>query len=196
MKTHSLIGSLVGVFAVLMLTACSSAAALEIGQKAPDIAGVVGPDGKVYSLSDFADAKVIVIAFTCNGCPVAVAYEDRFNEFAKNYSGKGVQLIAINTSAGESIEAAAKRAEEKGFVFPYLRDDSQEVTRAYGATCTPHLFILDQGRNVAYMGSFDDSQKNPKEYYVVDAVESLLAGQTPEKQITKQFGCSIKFGKK
>jgi thiol-disulfide isomerase/thioredoxin len=139
-------------------------------------------------------AKLIVIAFTCNNCPVAVDYEDRFIEFTKKYGNKGVKFIALNVNTTENLEQMKKRADEKDFNFPYAHDADGESYRGYNAKCTPHLFILDGDRNVAYIGSFDDARdvKKVSKNYVADAVDALLAGKKPETSETRPFGCSIK----
>lgn len=169
------------------------AAEVEIGAKAPDFKAV-GVDGKPYSLANAAGAKVTVICFTCNACPVAVAYEDRFIEFVKKYSGQPVTFIALNcNNKTENLQVMKQRSDTKGFNFPYAFDASGDAARAYGARVTPHLFVLDADGKVAYRGSFDDKMKDPKQHFVVDAVEALLAGKQPAKTSTDAFGCSIKL---
>ena len=168
---------------------------IEVGKAAPDFKAV-GVDGKEYSLTSTKGAKVTVLCFTGNGCPVAVAYEDRFIEFAKKFSDKSVKFIALNNNnATEDLKKMKQRAEEKGFNFPYAFDATGDSARAYGARVTPHLFILDQNGRVAYRGAFDDNQngKAVKKHYVADAVTALLAGKTPETTSSKAFGCSIKL---
>lgn len=173
---------------------------ISLGQEAPKFAGAVGVDGKTYGLDSFKDSKAVVVVFTCNHCPVAVAYEDRFNDFAKAYAAKGVSFIAINVNDNEyeGLEKMKTRAEEKGFAFPYTLDSTQDSARAYGATTTPHLFVLDGNRKVVYQGAFDDSMKADavKAQYVKDAVDAVLAGKTPEVAETKQTGCGIGYKKK
>jgi peroxiredoxin len=164
---------------------------LEVGGKAPDFKGL---HGKEYGLSTLKDAKVVIVCFTCNQCPMSVNYEDRFVEFNKKYAGKGVKFIAINANkanATETIEAMKTRAEEKGFNFPYVYDKTGESATAYGARVTPHIFVLDQDRKVAYVGSFDDKQNGPTKNYVSDAVDALLAGKKVEFTNSKAFGCGI-----
>lgn len=166
---------------------------IEIGAKAPDFKAT-GVDGKDYSLAAVKEADVVVLCFTCNGCPVAVAYEDRLIEFNKQF-GKNtkVAFVAINANnASEDLDAMKRRAAEKDFNFPYAFDASGQSAKDYGARVTPHLFILDKDRKVAYRGSFDDKQAGPTEGYVVSAVNSLLAGKSPEKASTNAFGCGIK----
>lgn len=170
---------------------------LNIGDKAPSFANLIGIDDKSHGLDSYKDAKVLVVCFTCNHCPVAVAYEDRFVEFVNDYKDKGVTFVAINVNnlPADRLDRMKERAEKKGFNFDYLYDPTQEVGRAYGATVTPHLFVLDQDRRVRYMGAFDDNT-NPgrvKQQYVRDAVDALLAGKDPEVTETRQRGCSIKY---
>lgn len=166
---------------------------IEIGAQAPAFKAQ-GVDGKEYSLVSAKAAKATVLCFTCNGCPVAVAYEDRFIEFANKYGVQGVQFIAINcNNATENLKAMKQRAEEKGFTFPYAFDESGEAARAYGARVTPHIFIVDQHGKIAYRGAFDDNIKDAKKHYVADAVAALLSGKAPETTTSKAFGCGIKL---
>ena len=166
---------------------------IEIGAQAPEFKAQ-GVNGKEYSLASTTAAKATVLCFTCNGCPVAVAYEDRFIEFANQYGGKGVKFIAINgNNATENLKAMKQRSEEKGFTFPYAFDESGDAARAYGARVTPHIFIVDQSGKIAYRGAFDDNIKDAKKHYVADAVDALLAGKTPETTTSKAFGCGIKL---
>jgi len=182
-------------FLALSLVALCSAvysAELEIGAHAPEFKSLPGVDGKEYSLGEMKDAKVVVVCFTCNNCPVSVAYEDRFVEFSKQYGNKGVKFVAINANRrSEDIAAMKTRAEEKGFNFPYVFDKTGKLATEYGARVTPHVFVLDQSRNVAYVGAFDDDQNKPSKKYVADAVDALLAGKKVEQTKSKAFGCGI-----
>jgi peroxiredoxin len=168
-----------------------------VGDAAPAFEGLAGTDGKPHSLNDFADAKAVVVAFICNHCPVAVAYEDRLIAFQKDYADKGVQLVAINVNNLEEdkLPAMKQRAEQKGFNFPYLYDPTQTMGHAYGAAVTPHIFVLDGQRRLAYVGPVDDSQDETQvtQQYLRDAVDAVLAGNTPQTTETKPFGCSIKY---
>src|SRR6266550_2282085 len=167
--------------ALVALCAPAYSAELEIGAHAPQFKSLPGVDGKEYSLGEMKDAKVVVVCFTCNNCPVAVAYEDRFIDFSKQYAGKGVKFVAINANRRtEDISAMKTRAEEKGFNFPYVFDKSGKLATEYGARVTPHIFVLDQNRNVAYVGAFDDDQDKPTHKFVAEAVDSLLAGKKVE----------------
>jgi peroxiredoxin len=179
-------------FSLVALCAPAYSAELEVGAKAPEFKKLPGVDGKEYSLADMKDAKVVVVCFTCNRCPVAVAYEDRFVEFSKQYAGKGVKFVAINANRRtEDLAVMKTRAEEKGFNFPYVFDQSGKLATEYGARVTPHIYVLDQNRNVAYVGAFDDDQEKPSKKYVADAVDSLLTGKKVETTKTKAFGCGI-----
>lgn len=170
---------------------------VSVGDVGAGFQNLDGVDGKTHSSDDYKAAKVLVLCFTCNHCPVAVAYEDRFIEFAKEYQSKDVAFVAINVNNGaaDKLPAMKQRAQAKGFTFPYLYDPSQASARAYGATCTPHLFVLCAERKIAYMGAFDDSNNadRAKKHFVKDAVDSLLAGKKPAVTETRQRGCSIKY---
>lgn len=192
MKTQ--VAWFVALFALALVTGRLQAAEIEVGAKAPDFTAK-GTDGKQYTLTGIAkDAKAVVVCFTCNKCPVAVAYEDRFIEFAKQYGKKGVKFIAINANAQtEDLEQMQLRAEEKGFNFPYAFDESGTSARKYGARVTPHIFIVDGNGKVAYRGAFDDKLTEPSEAFVVDAVDALLEGKAPSKTSTRAFGCGIRL---
>lgn len=170
---------------------------LNIGDPAPDFEKLEGVDGKTRSLKDFADADALVLVFTCNHCPVAQAYEQRMNEFLKSVVGQKVRLVAINCSLepADSLEKMKEHAAERKLQYPYLSDPSQDVGRAYGATVTPHVFVLDRNRKIAYMGAFDDNfvEDRVEEHYVSDAVKAVLAGKTPEVTESRQKGCSIEY---
>jgi peroxiredoxin len=172
---------------------------VDVGQKAPKFVGLVGIDGKSHSLDDYKSAKVVVIAFTSNHCPVSQMYEDRFIRFARAQQRRGVVFVAINSSLlpGDSLEKMRERARQKGFDFAYLSDPTQEMAKAYGATVTPQLFVLDRERNISYMGLFDDDIEPEKvqRTYVRDAVHALLDGKHPEPSETRAKGCGIEYGK-
>ncbi|MAU27356.1 MAG: thioredoxin family protein [Muricauda sp.] len=160
-------------------------------------------DGNMVSLSDYKDAKGFLVIFTCNTCPYAVAYEDRIIALDAKYKPKGVPVIAINPNnpavqPGDSFAAMKKRASEKGFTFPYLLDEGQKIFPQYGASRTPHVFLLEKtekGNIVRYIGAIDDnyqSAERVKEKYVENAVDAMLAGDEIEVTTTKAIGCSIK----
>jgi peroxiredoxin len=185
--------TVVSLTAVLALASVSLAAGVDVGDKAPGFKAI-GVDGKEYTTDTFKDAKAVVVCFTCNQCPVAVAYEDRFIEFSKEYEDKGVKFIAINVNP-ESIDAMKTRAEEKGFNFPYTKDESGASAKAYGAQVTPHLYVVDKEGKIAYIGAFDDNQdeSKAKKAYIEDAVDAVLAGKTPETTKTRAVGCGIRI---
>ena len=167
------------------------------GSKAPVWSALPGTDGKKHSLADYKDAKVVVLAFTCNSCPYSVKYEDRFSEFANEYAPKGVAFVAVNVNNEDEdrLPAMKQRAKEKKFRFDYVYDESQKIGQDYGAQATPHLFVLDKDRNVAYVGSFDN-RSNPKRVtkrFVKDAVDALLAGAKPSVPKTRAAGCRIRY---
>ena len=168
-----------------------------VGRLAPTFEGLMGVDGQQHSLDEYAKAKVAVIAFTCNHCPVAVAYEDRLIGINNDYVDKGVQLLAINVNNLEEdkLPAMKQRSQKKGFQFPYLYDPSQQVARDYGATVTPHIFLLDGQRRLAYVGPVDDHQnaKKVSQHYLRDAIDAVLAGTLPDTTDVKPVGCSIKY---
>jgi peroxiredoxin len=192
-------------FAALSLLAAPAFAGkfnkvLNIGDAAPDFKEVMGVDDKPHSLSDYKDAKAVVVVYTCNHCPVAQAYEDRLMAVQKDYQAKGVKLVAINVNNNDAdkLEAMKERAGIKSFNYPYLYDATQKSAAAYGATVTPHAFLLDGQRKVAYMGLIDDSINAPeaKTHYLRDAIDSVLAGKVPEVTETRQVGCGIQYEKK
>ncbi len=174
---------------------------LPLGSPAPAFQGLVATDGKKYGLESFRDAKAVVISFTCNHCPYAKAYEDRFIALAAKYAPKGIAFVAINSNDAvsypdDSFENMKVRAREKSFPFPYLRDDLQEVARAYGAVCTPHIFVLNSTRKLVYEGRIDDNWKDPaeaKSHDLRNAIDDLLAGNPVRVASTNPMGCSIKW---
>ncbi|AWM14836.1 thioredoxin family protein [Flavobacterium sediminis] len=160
-------------------------------------------DGKMVSLKDYKDAKGYIVIFTCNHCPFAKAYEDRIIALDKKYKKLGYPVIAINPNNPEvqpddSYDLMKVRAKEKGFTFPYLFDEGQKIYPQYGATKTPHVFVLQKtvkGNVVKYIGAIDDNHTDAeaiKVKYVENAVDALLKGQEVKTDFTKAIGCSIK----
>lgn len=160
-------------------------------------------DGKIYSLKDFSDKKALIIIFTCNHCPYVQAYEDRIIALQKDYAAQAVQIVAINSNdsaqySQDSFESMVQRSAEKSFNFPYLHDADQSVARAYGATHTPHIFLFDSFGILRYTGKIDDDWKNPsnvRRQFLREALDSVLADQTPLQTQTYAIGCSIKWKK-
>jgi peroxiredoxin len=173
-----------------------------IGDIATDFS-LKGVDGKMYSMSDYSKAKGFIIIFTCNHCPYAVMYEDRINDLSKKYSELGYVLLAINPNDPEvqpkdSYSLMIEKAKEKSFVFPYLFDEGQKVYPIYGATKTPHVYLLDNKRIVRYIGAIDDNAQDATlvtEKYLENAISSLEKGVKPNPEVTKAIGCSIKTKK-
>jgi peroxiredoxin len=172
---------------------------LELGAAAPDF-DLPGTDGRRHSLSSFGAKPVLVVVFSCNHCPYVKAYEDRMVAVQKDYGGRGVQLVAINSNdeksyPEDSFDEMVRRAKEKSFNFPYLRDEQQTVVEAYGAVCTPHVFVFDQSRRLRYRGRIDDSKDpaNVKSPDLRNALDDLVEGRDVRVPDTRPFGCSIKW---
>jgi peroxiredoxin len=174
----------------------------KVGDKADDFK-LKNIDGSVVSLSDYEDAKGFVVIFTCNGCPYAVAYQDRIIDLDKKFKSKGYPVIAINPNdidikPEDSLEGMKKRSKEKGFTFPYLKDETQEVYRTYGATRTPHVYVLQKEGDdlvVKYIGAIDNNYQDASkadEKYLENALIALGNGKDPDPSFTKAIGCSIK----
>jgi peroxiredoxin len=190
-------GSLALISAVMVASGASAANKLKIGDAGPAWTALSGTDDKAHSISDYKDSKALVIVFTCNHCPVATAYQDRLIALQKDYQERGVQVIAIcvNKGTADDLAAMKKRAESAGFNFPYLYDPTQKSGMDYGATCTPHVFVLDKDRKLAYTGAIDDnmSADSVKKQYVRASLDAILAGKQPETTTTRQQGCGIRY---
>ncbi len=163
-------------------------------------------DGKMISLDDFAAEKGVILIFTCNHCPYAVAYEDRIIDLNDKYAPKGYPVVAINPNdpavvPEDSFEKMQERANEKGFDFPYLFDEGQKVFPQYGATRTPHIFLIqNEGKKsiVRYIGAIDDNYKDAsavEEKFLENAIAAIEKGETPDPATTKAIGCTIKVKK-
>lgn len=161
-------------------------------------------DGKMVSLSDYKSSKGAIVIFDCNTCPYSQAYNDRILQLNKDYAPKGFPVITINAnspelSPGDSFQAMVARAKEKNYDFPYLVDETQSVARLFGATNTPHVFVLrnDKGNfKVAYIGTIDNNSRDAgsvTKRYVEDAVNDLLANKEVTTSKTKAIGCGIKW---
>jgi peroxiredoxin len=196
---------------VLMLIAVAGIAFKPVGSgyKVGDIATdfkLKNIDGKMVSLANYKQAKGYIVVFTCNHCPYAKAYESRIMALDKQYAAKGYPVIAISPNdpvaePTDSYENMQKLATQKGYTFPYLIDETQEITRAYGAKATPHVYVLQKtasGNVVQYIGAIDDDTQNTKAEklkYVENAVNALLAGKNVETNATKAIGCGIVWKK-
>jgi peroxiredoxin len=194
----------ISVISAAFITLCSFAlTGYTVGDKAMDFK-LKNVDGKMVSLSDYKDAKGFIVVFTCNHCPYAKAYEDRINALNVKYASKGYPVIAINPTDASQIESDSyanmqQRAKDKNFSFPYLVDETEDVAHAYGATRTPHVFVLQKSGSdfiVKYIGAIDDNSDDPsavKVKYVENAVDNLLAGKPVNPASTKAIGCGIKW---
>lgn len=178
-------------------------AGYEVGDEAVDFK-LKNVDGKMMSLADFTDAKGFIVVFTCNTCPYSKMYEQRIEDLNKMYASKGYPVVAINPNdkqrqPGDSFDEMIKRADEKSFSFPYLYDETQEIATAYGATRTPHVYILSKsGKSlkVEYIGAIDNNAKSgadATEKYVEAAVNNLIDGKKVDNTFTKAVGCTIKW---
>ena len=199
------IKTLVAVIAVMVLSAFtnpSDTKGYKIGDVATDFK-LENVNGKMVSLADYKDAKGYIVIFTCNTCPYAVAYEDRIIALDKKYASKGYPVIAImpnNTDVkpDDNMDAMKARAKSKGFTFPYLLDKGQKIYPQYGATKTPHVYLLQKtkkGNEVKYIGAIDDNYQDAKAVntkYVENAVDALLAGKEIKETETRAIGCTIK----
>lgn len=169
-----------------------------IGDKATDFK-LKNVDGKMVSLSDFKDAKGYIVVFTCNHCPFAMKYEDRIIELNAKYAPQGYPVVAINpndpiSNPDDNFDAMKERAKEKNITYPYLVD-SGKIYAQYGATRTPHVFLLDKDKVVQYIGAIDDNAMDPgsvKSKFLEEAITDLKAGRTVKTATTKAVGCSIK----
>ena len=204
MKTHLRIALILAVVVstVSFTTTKVSGDGYQIGDVVQDFK-LKNIDNKEVSLSDYKAAKGFIIAFTCNTCPYAMAYEDRIIALDKKYASQGYPVIAImpnNTTVkpGDSFEAMQRRAKEKDYTFPYLIDADQSVYPQFGATKTPHMYVLKKtkkGNVVEYIGAIDDNYQDAsavKEKYVENAVDALLKGEEVKQKTTRAIGCTIK----
>jgi peroxiredoxin len=180
--------------------AAPEVAVLPIGAAGPSFEGLLGTDGRRYGLSSFADRDVLVLIFASNRCPTVKAYADRMNAVQAEYGPQGVQVVALNSNSphlypDESYPLMVERAALDGYAFPYLADPEQQVGRAYGATCTFHLFVLDHDRRLRYQGRFDDArlEANVTSHDLRDALDDLVGGREVRTPTTRPFGCSLDF---
>lgn len=195
------------IFSLVALLALVASAPIkngyEVGDTVPDFK-LKNVDGKMVSLADWTDAKGFIIAFDCNTCPMSKKYNDRIKALSKKYAEKGFPLIAINpnspdVSEGDSYDEMVKYAKRKGYDFPYLYDESQQVIRSFGPTNTPHVFVLVKSGaalKVAYLGAIDNNASDGAQAtkrFVEDAVDALLEGKSVPMSKTKAIGCSIKW---
>ncbi|HZH69599.1 MAG TPA: thioredoxin family protein [Flavobacteriaceae bacterium] len=208
MKKNTIKTTAISIVAVFVMTV--AAFAQNNGYQVDDLATdftLKNVDGKMVSLSDYKSAKGYIVIFSCNTCPYVVAYEDRMIDLHNKYNKKGFPVIAINPndpelSPGDSFENMQKRAKEKQFPFAYVFDEKQEVFPKYGATRTPHVYLLektDRGNIVRYIGAIDDNFKDAtavNDKFLENAVDALLAGEEITETTTRAIGCTIKVKSK
>jgi peroxiredoxin len=174
---------------------------LPLGTSAPDFR-LVNVDGREVALSDFNDSPALVVVFMCNHCPFVIHIADELARFAHEYQAKGAAIVGISSNdvaahPADSPERMVAEAEQRGYVFPYLYDETQEVAKAYRAACTPDFFVFDQQRKLVYRGQFDDSR--PESGIPVTgrdlraAVDAVLAGQPVPEPQRPSLGCNIKW---
>lgn len=169
-----------------------------VGETLPAWKDLPGIDGKLHAWEELKGKQVVIVAFTCNTCPYAVEYETRLNKLAARWDkDERVSLVAVNSNLidDDSLEAMREKAKAAKFTFPYLKDEKQELGKAWGATRTPEFFVLNQARAVIYMGALDNDTDAEKATinYVDAAVEAALAGNKPEVQETVPIGCNIRY---
>ena len=173
---------------------------LKIGSKIPYFK-LKGVDGKEYSLDSFSDKKMLIVIFSCNHCPYVQAYEDRIIAIQKDFEEKGLAVVAVNSNddsqyPDDSFENMKKRASEKHFNFPYLRDEDQSLAKAFDASHTPEIFLFDEERKLVYHGKIDDNWKDEKAIknrYLREAIIELLSGEEISIPETFSIGCTIKW---
>jgi peroxiredoxin len=173
---------------------------LQIGEPAPDF-DLPGIDGKGHCLAEFADARLLVVFFTCNHCPYVVGSEDRIARLVDTYAPRGVAWVGINSNETDNhptddFEHMKRRAAEVGIRYPYLRDETQGVAIAYGALRTPHFYVFDADRKLRYTGRLDDNPRDASKattHELADALEALLAEKDPPAPLTNPIGCNVKW---
>jgi len=173
---------------------------LSPGDAAPDWKEIPAIDGKKYSLADFKDKDILVVVFTCNSCDYAQDVEDRLAALGKKFEKEGkCALVAVCPSPPKVEEDApeelVKKAEAKGFNFPYLLDPTQKIVRDFGAVRTPEFFVFNKDRKLVYQGNLDDSPEGKKitKHYVEDAIAAALGGKKPEVEETAPVGCMVRY---
>lgn len=185
---------------LLLLTSVSQAGKfnrqLNVGDAAPAWGDLQGTDDKLHSLDDFKDAKLTVLIFSCNHCPVMRGYEPVLIQMQREYAAKGVRFVAISCSLFEAdlLPAMKARAAESALNFSYLHDPLQKSGRAYGAGVTPEIFVITADRKIGYMGAIDNGQGKPSradKHYLRLALNALLSGREPDTTETKAIGCGI-----
>ena len=175
---------------------------LKTGDKAPDFS-LKGIDGKTYSLSNFKDAKALLVIFMCNHCPYVKAKQKTIIGLQNKYKSNGLVVVGINSNESENypednFEGMMKTAKEKSYNFFYLHDEAQEVAKTYGASCTPDPFLFDAKQQLVYHGRFDNALEpgqESTEFDMDEAIQAVLNGKKPKHEFLYSIGCSIKWKK-
>ena len=177
----------------------AQASATKVGEQAPQLE-LPDTSGTIHTLPTPNEAPATVIVWTCNHCPYALAWHDRIVEVARDYEGRGVRFLAVNSNDAEryphdSLGAMRDRVESEDWPFPYLHDESQEAARAWAAQVTPHLYVLDPGLRITYEGAPDSDHRDPERNaeWLREALDAVLAGSEPVRPATDPVGCSIKW---
>jgi len=173
---------------------------LQLSAEAPDFC-LPGVDGKEYGLESFKGAEILIVVFSCNHCPAAIGSEDRMIQLHKDYEPKGMAMVSINSNEeqnhpDDSFEKMKERARDKGFAFPYVRDESQDAAKAYGALRTPHFYVFDGQRHLCYTGRMDDNPfdtSKASQHDLRNALDAMLAGKKPPVELTNPIGCNVKW---
>jgi peroxiredoxin len=197
--------SILAAVAIVAVFAFTTEDGYKVGDKASDFK-LKNIDDKMVSMADYKDVKGIIVVFTCNHCPFAKKYESRIMDLDKKYKSKGFPVVAISPNdpslvADDSFENMQKLAKEKGYTFPYLFDETQNTAKEYGATKTPHVYLLKKEKGeyiVKYIGAIDDNSDDAaavKEKYVENAIANILANKPVTPDNTKAIGCGIKWKK-
>ena len=172
---------------------------VDLGDAAPGWEKLKGVDGQVYGLKDFEKAKVLVVMFTCNHCPMSRAYEARLKAFHEKFAPRGMALVAISVSQSpaDNWDAMKEQAKRGEFEFPYVQDLSQQTARKLGALVTPQFFVFDAQRKLSYMGAFDNhlNSAQVEHHYLTDAVDALLSGSPVTVGESSPQGCHIEYEK-
>lgn len=192
-----MINSISVVFWLTLIAAFPVKKGYEVGDKASDFT-LKNVDGRMVSLADYKDAKGFIIIFDCNTCPYSKAYNERITRLNDNFLVKGYPVIAINANdgSGDSYDDMVRIAKKKNYKYPFLFDETQQVAKVYGATNTPHVFVLTKELKVVYIGAIDDNARDAEAVtkpYVEEAVNALMAGKPVPVPKTKAIGCGIRW---
>lgn len=188
---------------LLMVAASPVKPGYEVGDTVADFK-LKNTNGKMVALSDYKDVKGVIVIFDCNTCPYSKAYNNRIQALDKKYASQGFPVVAIQPndpekSPGDSFDEMVRFAKQRGYTYPYLFDETQSVTKSFGATNTPHVFLLKKegtSFRVCYIGAIDDNSRDESavtKKHVEDAVDALLKGQPVPTTKTKALGCAIKW---